>query len=193
MDCNSIKKGLQHCWFPVKFAKFLLTPILKKICERQLLKLLKSFRFRSDHWQKTGENFIKCRYFSLYLHGCFHVFGILALDAIWKYVENVLKLTWQTSSFTTRRENERLERTIVNGGGLITTSLFQVNYLYYIKIRFLNYSSRKKYLSFAKLNYDIITLRHWNRYEWWWIYQVYTLKCTQEKSFHLKIASSKLS
>ena len=125
---------------------------------------------------KTGENFIKCRYFSLYLHGCFHVFGILALDAIWKYIENVLKLTWQTSSFTTRRGNERLEGTIVNGGGLITTSLFQVNYLYYIKIRFLNYSSRKKYLPVAKLNYDIITLRHWNRYEWWRIYQLYTLK-----------------
>ena len=35
--CNFIKKRLQHWWFPVKFAKFLRTSILKKICERLLL------------------------------------------------------------------------------------------------------------------------------------------------------------
>ena len=35
--CNFIKKRLQHWCFPVKFAKFLRTSILKKIYERLLL------------------------------------------------------------------------------------------------------------------------------------------------------------
>ena len=35
--CNFIKKRLQHWCFPVKFAKFLRTSVLKKICERLLL------------------------------------------------------------------------------------------------------------------------------------------------------------
>ena len=35
--CNFIKKILQHWCFPMKFAKFLRTPILKNICERLLL------------------------------------------------------------------------------------------------------------------------------------------------------------
>ena len=35
--CNFIKKLLQHRHFPVKFAKFLRTLILKNICERLLL------------------------------------------------------------------------------------------------------------------------------------------------------------
>ena len=35
--CNFIKKKLQHRCFPVKFEKFLKTPILKNICERLLL------------------------------------------------------------------------------------------------------------------------------------------------------------
>ena len=34
---NFIKKRLKHRCFPMKFAKFLRTPILKKICERLLL------------------------------------------------------------------------------------------------------------------------------------------------------------
>ena len=34
---NFIKNRLQHRCFPVKFAKFLRTPILKNICERLLL------------------------------------------------------------------------------------------------------------------------------------------------------------
>ena len=34
---NFIKNRLQHSCFPVKFAKFLRTPILKNICERLLL------------------------------------------------------------------------------------------------------------------------------------------------------------
>ena len=34
---NFIKQRLQHSYFPVKFAKFLRTPILKNICERILL------------------------------------------------------------------------------------------------------------------------------------------------------------
>ena len=32
-----MRKRLQHSCFPVKFAKFLGTPILKNICERLLL------------------------------------------------------------------------------------------------------------------------------------------------------------
>ena len=32
--CNFIKKILQNRCFPMKFAKFLRTPILKNICER---------------------------------------------------------------------------------------------------------------------------------------------------------------
>ena len=35
--CNFIKKILQHWSFPMKFAKFLRTPILKNICKRLLL------------------------------------------------------------------------------------------------------------------------------------------------------------
>ena len=35
--CNFIKKILQHWCFPIKFAKFLRTPILKNISERLLL------------------------------------------------------------------------------------------------------------------------------------------------------------
>ena len=38
--CNFIKKRLQHRYFPVKFAKFLRTPILKNIWERLLLQFL---------------------------------------------------------------------------------------------------------------------------------------------------------
>ena len=36
-SCNFIKKRLQHRCFPIKFAKFLRTPILKNICERLFL------------------------------------------------------------------------------------------------------------------------------------------------------------
>ena len=36
----SFKKRLQHKCFPVKFLKFLITPILKNICERLLLSFL---------------------------------------------------------------------------------------------------------------------------------------------------------
>ena len=35
--CNFIKKRLQHWYFPVKFAKFSRTLILKNLCERLLL------------------------------------------------------------------------------------------------------------------------------------------------------------
>ena len=42
--CNFIKKRLQHRYFPVKFAKFLRTPILKNICERLLLNLSRILR-----------------------------------------------------------------------------------------------------------------------------------------------------
>ena len=35
--CNFVKKRLQHKCFPVKFTKFLITFVLKKICERLLL------------------------------------------------------------------------------------------------------------------------------------------------------------
>ena len=39
-DCNLIKKRLQHTCFPVNIAKFLKTFILKRTCERLLLKQL---------------------------------------------------------------------------------------------------------------------------------------------------------
>ena len=39
MVCNIIKKRLQQSCFPVRFAKFLRTPILKKVCERLLLEI----------------------------------------------------------------------------------------------------------------------------------------------------------
>ena len=35
--CKFIKKRLQHRFFPVKFAKFLRTPMLKNICNQLLL------------------------------------------------------------------------------------------------------------------------------------------------------------
>ena len=35
--CSFIKKILLHRCFPMKFAKFLITPILENICERLLL------------------------------------------------------------------------------------------------------------------------------------------------------------
>ena len=35
--CNFIKKRVQHGCFPVKFPKFLRTPILKSICKGLLL------------------------------------------------------------------------------------------------------------------------------------------------------------
>ena len=38
---NIIKKRLQHKCFPVNILKFLKTPILKNICERLLLYILK--------------------------------------------------------------------------------------------------------------------------------------------------------
>ena len=41
-DCNFTKKRLQHRCFPVKFAKFLRTPILKIIFERLLPDLKKT-------------------------------------------------------------------------------------------------------------------------------------------------------
>ena len=40
MACNFIKKRFQPRCFPVKFAKFLRTPILKNICERIPLQVL---------------------------------------------------------------------------------------------------------------------------------------------------------
>ena len=48
--CNFIKKGLQYRCLPVKFAKFLRTPILKNICEQLLLK-------RTVWGVKTGMSF----------------------------------------------------------------------------------------------------------------------------------------
>ena len=42
--CNFIKKRLQHSYFPVKFTKFLRTPILKNICQRLLLYYTRTIR-----------------------------------------------------------------------------------------------------------------------------------------------------
>ena len=117
-----------------------------------------SHRSLTKNWRKFYK---KPPFFSL-LACVFPCLWNLPLDGIWKYVENVLKLIRQTNSFTMRKGNKRMEGVIVNGGNFIITSLFQGNYLYYLKIRFLNYSFCKKSVSFAKLNYEIITLRHWS-------------------------------
>ena len=51
--CNIIKKGLQHRYFPVNIAKFLITPVLKNICVRLLLKII----IKKDLLEKpTGHN-----------------------------------------------------------------------------------------------------------------------------------------
>ena len=42
-SCNFIKNRLQHRCFPVKFAKFLRTPILKNICKQLLLNTKEAF------------------------------------------------------------------------------------------------------------------------------------------------------
>ena len=39
--CNFIKKRLQHRCFPANIGKILKTPILRNICERLLLKIVK--------------------------------------------------------------------------------------------------------------------------------------------------------
>ena len=39
--CNFIKNRLQQRCFPIKFAKYLRTPVLKNICQRLLLDLSK--------------------------------------------------------------------------------------------------------------------------------------------------------
>ena len=71
--CNFIKKRLQHRCFPVKFAKFLRTPILKSICERLLCisyVLHKYVSHVKKNYQRTWTKFI------IYLRG-FHKMAIL--------------------------------------------------------------------------------------------------------------------
>ena len=51
--CNFIKKKLQHSCFPVKFAKFLKTPILKNICERLLLNLSRCYASPWNDFKET--------------------------------------------------------------------------------------------------------------------------------------------
>ena len=48
LACNFIKKRLQHTCFPVKFTKFLRTPILKNSCERLLLQT-ESFKWNNSY------------------------------------------------------------------------------------------------------------------------------------------------
>ena len=56
--CNFIKKRLQHWCFPVKFAKFSRTSILKKICERLLLFVsLQAWRYNISMLQDTIANY----------------------------------------------------------------------------------------------------------------------------------------
>ena len=64
--CPFNKKRLQHRFFPVKFARFLRTPIFKNICERLLLGVLEanfSTKKELDDWcflvtfSKCSENF----------------------------------------------------------------------------------------------------------------------------------------
>ena len=54
------KKRLQHGCFPVKFTKFLRTPILKNIWERLLLKVLYAFRSNPEEIEThVSEDLIK--------------------------------------------------------------------------------------------------------------------------------------
>ena len=58
-----LKKRLQHWCFPVKFAKFLRTPILRNIWERLLLTPIKFrliWRLTMTSTKKVHINFIKC-------------------------------------------------------------------------------------------------------------------------------------
>ena len=54
--CNFIKKRLQQRCFPMKFAEFLRTPILKNICKQLLLKRgynLETLHFLQDIQERT--------------------------------------------------------------------------------------------------------------------------------------------
>ena len=54
--CNFIKKRLQQRCFPMKFAEFLRTPILKNICKQLLLKRsynLETLHFLQDIRERT--------------------------------------------------------------------------------------------------------------------------------------------
>ena len=52
--CNFIKKRLQHRYFPVKFAKFLTTSILKNICEWLLLNFAYWCHYSAKHTSKIN-------------------------------------------------------------------------------------------------------------------------------------------
>ena len=66
LACDFIKKRLRHRCFPVKFAKFLRTPILKNICERLPLALglmelyINSANTAQEMKFSLTENFIFC-------------------------------------------------------------------------------------------------------------------------------------
>ena len=62
----SCEKGLQHRWFPVKFAKFLWTPILKKTCEQLLLSegLYSFFLSETRCW--LGSQYFSYKVFNLF-------------------------------------------------------------------------------------------------------------------------------
>ena len=147
--------------FPCEISKVFNNTCFEEHLRRTAFKIPEIISFSHRLLTKNWRKFYKTQPFFSLLTWVFPCLWNLPLDGIWKYVENVLKLTRQTNSFTTRKGNERMEGMIVNWGSLIITSLLEVNYLYHLKIRFLNYSFCKKYISFAKLNYEIITL-HWN-------------------------------
>ena len=59
--CDFIKKRHQHRRFPMKFAKFLRTPILNNICERLFLDQLSCKHVRTDASQSSSYIAIKHR------------------------------------------------------------------------------------------------------------------------------------
>ena len=66
-NCSFIKKKLQHSCFPLKFAKFLRTPILKSICEKLLLQFL-SHGSMFIIYVQIYQPKIKCKDGGSYLH-----------------------------------------------------------------------------------------------------------------------------
>ena len=69
--CNFIKKKLQHRCFPVKFAKFLWTAILKNVCERLLLHILFfAAQFWYVNWSQIKTFFFQLRRSKKNFTGC---------------------------------------------------------------------------------------------------------------------------
>ena len=101
--CNFIKKRLQHRCFPVNIARFLLTPVLKNMCVRQLLKIIikKDFLDKPPvtmiiYMINTGNQMLKISsswpLTDPYLHRCFPIEAVIASLQTQKGLEVVFRL-----------------------------------------------------------------------------------------------------